>query len=198
MKWIGLTGGLGSGKSTVAEILRRRSLVVIDADEMAKLAVGLGSPALEQIKSRFGPDILKSDGSLNRAKLAEVVFSDAEKLALLEAIIHPEVRRLTSRERSRVAAGGAAFAFYDVPLLFEKQMQDQFDAVVVVSASEEAQLSRAMKRDGVSRAKVFARMGSQLPLAEKVKLATYVLHNDGSLNDLERQVDELIVKLGAK
>lgn len=195
MKWIGLTGGLGSGKSTVAEILRRRGLVVIDADEMAKLAVSPGNPCLDQIKSRFGSQIFKTDGSLDRAKLADIVFQDSAKLAALEAIVHPEVRRLTSRERSRIAAGGAKLAFYDVPLLFEKNMQDQFDAVVVVSASEEAQVARAMKRDRASRDKVYARLNAQLPLTEKVRLANYVLRNDGSVADLEQQVDELLTRL---
>lgn len=195
MKWIGLTGGLGSGKSTVAEILRRRGLAVIDADEMAKLAVGPGSPALQQIQSRFGAQVILPDGNLNRPRLAEIVFEDASNLAALEAIIHPVVRRLTSTERSRLAASGVSKAFYDVPLLFEKQMQDQFDAVVVVAASEPAQVDRAMKRDGISREKVFARMNKQLPLAEKVRLAHHVLRNDGSLADLEKQVDELLKKL---
>lgn len=194
MLWIGLTGGLGSGKSTVAQLLRDRGVNVIDADEMARLAVGPGSKGLDQIVQKFGTDVQSPDGSLNRAALAEIVFGDSVKLAELEAIIHPVVRELTAAARAKAEAAGAKIAFYDVPLLYEKNMSDQFDAVVVVNSGLEVQIERAMSRDGFTRDQVLARVNSQLPLAEKVRRADFVIQNTGAMSDLIPQVETLLKK----
>jgi dephospho-CoA kinase len=120
MKWLGLTGGIASGKSTVAKILRELSVPVVDADELSRQAVRPGTAGLKKIKSQFGAIILNSDGTLNRGALGKIVFGSQEKLHLLEAILHPEIQELRAQERRRLEREGTLIAFYDVPLLFEK------------------------------------------------------------------------------
>lgn len=195
MKWIGLTGGIGSGKSTVAVILREKGLAVIDADEMARLAVSPGTETLLKIVRAFGPEILNEDGSLNRRALADLVFKDSKLLLALEQIIHPKVQELTQKKRQELAASGAKVAFYDVPLLYEKKLEKQFDAVVVVSSGEEQQIERVMIRSAISREEVRRRIASQMLLSEKVKKANFVIHNDRDINHLRSQVDQLLSQL---
>jgi len=195
MKWIGLTGGIGSGKSTVAAILREKGLAVIDADEMARLAVSPESDTLKKIVRVFGPEILSESGELNRRALADLVFKDSKLLLELEQIIHPKVQELTQKKRQDLEASGAKVAFYDVPLLYEKRLEKQFDAVVVVSSGEEQQIERVMIRSAISREEVRRRIASQMQLAEKVKKANFVIHNDRDMDHLRAQVDQLILKL---
>ncbi len=192
MLWVGLTGGLGSGKSSVAQILRNQGFTVVDADELARQAVGRGEPGLTKVQARFGSQILNSSGELDRARLAEMVFADPKALADLEQIIHPIVRARCLEKRVEAESSGAQVAFYDVPLLFEKKMEDQFDSVVVVACSEEEQVRRAMAREGVTREKVLQRLKNQIPLNEKILRADYVVDNSGSREDLEREVQKLI------
>ncbi|HEX4924996.1 MAG TPA: dephospho-CoA kinase [Bdellovibrionales bacterium] len=198
MKWIGLTGGIASGKTTVANGLRSRGFAVVDADELAKRAVEKGSPGLAKIAQVFGPDILLADGGLDRAKLGGLIFARPDLRLELERIVHPEVRRLSALEKDRLEQEGRAIAFYDVPLLFEKQMEPAFDAVVLVFASESLQRARLAARNRLSDAEVTARLASQLPLSAKRAKAHFVVENDGSLADLEREVDLLVKNLRSR
>lgn len=195
MKWIGLTGGIGSGKSTVATILRAMGFVVIDADEMARLAVRPGSEVLRKVVQVFGPDVVTEDGSLNRKIVGERVFRDSNLLQELEKIVHPRVQELTQAKRAELAAAGVAMAFYDVPLLYEKKLESQFDAVVVVSSNEEQQINRVMARNSVSREEVQRRIAVQMRLEEKMKRTSFVIYNDRDLPHLRAQVEAIVKKL---
>lgn len=190
MKWIGLTGGLASGKSTVARLLRTKGYPVIDADELAKAVVAPGTEGLREVLAAFGSDLLQTDGALDRRELGRRVFGKPEELRRLEAIIHPRVQAETSARRRAFATQGFRIAFYDVPLLFEKNITG-FDAVVVVTAGEQLRKTRLKSRDGLDDEEIARRLASQIPLPEKEAKADYVLHNDGDLASLEKQVDDL-------
>jgi dephospho-CoA kinase len=195
MLWVGLTGGLGTGKSTVAGILRRKGHIVIDADEMAHLALRPGQETLAKVVQRFGTGLVAPDGSLDRRALGRIVFSEKTALADLEAIVHPAVKKLTLERRRQAEAEGRKIAFYDVPLLFEKSMQNDFAKVVVVTADRETQIDRAIRRDGLTRYEVERRLGNQLPLDEKVKRADFVIVNNGDLPELEEKIDQMLKAL---
>ncbi len=175
--WIGLTGGIASGKSSVARELRRQGFAVVDADELARRAVLPGSPALTEIASTFGPDFVKPDQGLDRKKLADLVFAEPEQLRKLEAILHPRIRELMQAERLRLQASGQRLAFYDVPLLFEKNLENDFDTVLVVVCPEPEQLRRLMVRDSLTVEQARLRLKNQLPLAEKARRAQFVIDN---------------------
>lgn len=189
MLLVGLTGGIGSGKTTVSRMLADRGAVVLDADVLARQAVDTGTPGSEAVVSRFGPGIVASDGSIDRAALAELVFADDAARADLEAIVHPEVRR-------RIAEAVAAHVdtddvvVVDSPLLFETGADGGFPFVVVVTAPDALRLSRLAAR-GMSEGDARARMAAQLPLEDKVARADAVLDNGGSVDELEVQVDRL-------
>lgn len=195
MLWIGLTGGIASGKSTVSRLLKGRGYAVIDADQLAREVVRNGTSAHAEIISVFGPGSVSPSGELDRKKVAAIVFSDRSKLALLESMIHPRVRERALELKAELEAEGRQLAFYDVPLLFEKNMQTLFDRTLVVMSDPETQVQRAIARDGMPESEVRKRIAAQLPIAEKAKLADDVIHNSGSLEDLERAVDEYLLKL---
>jgi len=192
MKWIGLTGGIGTGKSTVAELLRKRGIQVVDADQLAREAVAKNSTGLRAVLKEFGPSIQTKDGELDRQAMAQLVFKSKENLAKLEQIVHPIVRRLADEKRRELEERGDKFAFYDVPLLFEKQMEPMFDYIVVVTAKEENQLQRLKKRNGWSESQIRDRIASQIPLKTKSEEAHFVIVNDGSIDHLEKQIDTLL------
>ncbi len=193
--WIGLTGGIASGKSSVARELRRQGYPVIDADELARRVVVPGSPALDEIKTAFGPDFLANDQSLDRKRLGDWVFSRAEELRKLENILHPRVRDLMLAERARLESSGHRIAFYDVPLLFEKNLENDFDAVVAVVCSQAEQLKRLMARDSLTSEQAQARIQSQLPLAEKARRAQFVIDNSQPPSALMSSVALFLQKL---
>jgi dephospho-CoA kinase len=193
----GITGGIGTGKSRVAALLRERGVPVVDADELAREVVAPGTPGLAEIVESFGPGVLAVDGSLDRKRLGALVFSDEIARKRLNAITHPQVRRLSQDRFAELDRRGVALAGYDVPLLFEAGLEPLMRPIVVVAASEATQLARIMARDGASEADARARIASQLPLAEKRKRADFVLENDGSLAELAAQVDLLVEKLRA-
>jgi dephospho-CoA kinase len=185
---LGLTGGIGSGKSTVAELLRRRGAVVIDADAIAREVVEPGMPALAALVERFGEEILRPDGSLDRPALARLAFVDDESRAALEAITHPAIgeeflRRVAAAEPGTVVV-------HDVPLLVESKRGFDYGAVIVVEAPREVRLRRLESR-GVPRADAEARMAAQATDEERRAIATWVLDNAGDLAALERQVDAI-------
>lgn len=191
----GLTGGIGSGKSTVARHWRGRGLPVIDADELARDAVAPGSDGLREIAAAFGPDVLHGDGSLDRARLAQLVFGSPSELTRLEAITHPRVRAL-ARERVRALEdSGEPLACYEVPLLYEVGLEREYAPVVVVSVPEALQLERAVARDVTSAERIQRRMAAQLPLAEKVQRADFVIDNSGSLTHTAEQADRVLASV---
>lgn len=195
MKWIGLTGGMGSGKSTVAQLLRERGCAVVDADVLARKALEKDSPGLKLVVKEFGPKIQTKGGELDRKVMADLVFGSRENLLKLEKIVHPIVRDLANQERKKLEEKSENWAFYDVPLLFEKKMEDMFDFVVVVSSNSENQMQRLKKRNSWSETEISQRLAQQIPLAEKIKNADFLIHNDGSVADLKPQIDELLKSL---
>jgi dephospho-CoA kinase len=194
----GLTGGIGSGKSTAAALFRERGVPIIDADTLAREAVAPGSPGLAEVKAAFGSQIVGADGSLDRKALGALVFSDADARRRLNAITHPIVRRLSQERFRELDEQGVTLAGYDVPLLFEVGLDAVLRPIVVVTAREATQLERILARDGISEAEARERLSAQLPLAEKQKRADYVLYNNGTLEALAAQVDALLEKLRAE
>jgi dephospho-CoA kinase len=189
MLLVGLTGGLGSGKSTVSKMLADRGAVVLDADAFAHDAVRAGTTGFDRVVARFGGQIVAPDGELDRAALASIVFNDEPALRDLEAIVHPEVRRMIE-EGIGANAGSDRVVVLVNPLLIEMGTHRDCDVVVVVSTSPRTQLERVTAR-GMDREDAEARMANQLPLDERAKHADVLLDNDGSLTDLESQVDRL-------
>jgi dephospho-CoA kinase len=197
LKVFGLTGGIASGKSSVAALLRERGVPVVDADELAREAVAPGSDGLAQVLATFGGDLLAADGSLDRKRLGALVFTDESARKRLNALTHPIVRRLSQERFVELERQGVSLAAYDVPLLFEVGLDAALRPVVLVAASERTQLERIAARDGLSEPEARARIAAQLPLAEKRRRADYVLENDGSRAELSAQVEALLAKLRA-
>ena len=193
----GLTGGIGSGKSTAAGFFRERGVPIVDADELAREAVAPGSAGLSQVVEAFGPQILGTDGALDRKQLGAQVFADAEARKRLNAITHPIVRELAQARFAALDREGVTLAGYDVPLLFEVGLDAVLRPIVVVVAREATQLERITLRDGLSEAAARERMAAQMPLGEKQKRADYVLYNNGTPEALAAQVDALLEKLRA-
>lgn len=187
----GLTGGLGSGKSSVAAHYRHRGLPVIDADALAREVVAAGSAGLAEVVREFGAEVLRG-GALDRAALARVVFADPAARARLEAITHPRIQALRDARLAELGAAGEPLACYEVPLLFEKGLDAGLRPVVVVAVSEPLQIERARRRDGSSEADVRARLAAQLPLAAKVARADYVIDNSGPLAATLAAADEVL------
>ncbi len=189
---VGLTGGMGSGKSTVARFLEELGLSVIDADEVAREIVAAGEPALAEIALRFGDHLVRGDGSLDRAGLAAVVFTDDEDLASLNAITHPRIAgRIAERLEALAAADPApALAVVDHPLLVENGLADRYDAVVVVLAPAEERVRRLADGRGIDPDDARARMAAQADDRERRAVATHVIVNDGDLRHLQTQVVE--------
>jgi dephospho-CoA kinase len=190
MLLVGLTGGIGSGKSTVARLLERRGAVVFDADALAREAVEPGTPGHDAVVERFGANVLAPGGELDREALASIVFADPAARRDLEAIVHPEVRRLFAegcdayRDTDRVVV-------FSAPLLVETGMHTAFEVLVLVSAPVEAQIERLLLDRAMSEEQVRARIDAQAPLTEKAAVADVIVDNAGNLEDLEAQVDRL-------
>ena len=197
MLLVGLTGGIGSGKSTVAALLAELGAVVIDADELARRAMDPGSPALARALDEFGSSIIGPDGTLDRAALAARVFGDADARRLLESIVHPEVARLFG-EAVAPHRGTDRVVVYDVPLLVENGLQDAFDVVVVVRAGEDARVKRLSAARGMSEEDARRRMAAQAGDAERERVADVILPNDGTVEDLRRRVKDLWAALPSR
>lgn len=181
MHSVGLTGGIGSGKSTIAAAFKEMGAKVVDADALAKQAVLPGTEASGAIRRRFGDDVFLPSGELDRRSLGQRVFTDPQARADLEAIVHPEVARLAEKARQAARQSGASLYVYDVPLLFERKLEEAFDSVVVVYADPSTRKQRLLKRDAISLSEIEDRIASQLPLEEKRARADYVIDNNGSL-----------------
>jgi dephospho-CoA kinase len=192
---VGITGGIASGKSSFAEALRSRGAPVVDADALARAAVSPGSPALAEIARTFGPAVILADGSLDRRRMAALVFADPDARRRLEAITHPAVRRAMADETARLAAAGHDLAFYDTPLLFEVGLDRTLDSVVVVWAPPEVQRARLTARDGLTPDEAAARLAAQLPIDEKAARADFVVENVGPAAELGPKADRLLADL---
>jgi dephospho-CoA kinase len=190
----GLTGNIGSGKTTVGRMLMAGGIPVVDADRVAREVVEPGRPALQEIASRF-PGSVRTDGSLDRKALAARVFADAAERAALNAIIHPRIAEEVARRMAALAASGEKVAVYEAALIVENGLQQGLEGLIVVTAPPEVQIERLRRRDGMTEEEARARIASQLSAEEKVRAATVVIENRGSEAELDAQVERLIERL---
>jgi len=194
---VGLTGGIGSGKSTVARLLERRGAIVIDADHLAREAVARGTAGFDRVVDMFGPGVLRPDGDLDRVLLAAIIFADPERRAALEAIVHPEVARRFG-ERVEELRDSGRVVVYVSPLLVELGLAPAFDVVVIVTASPHLRVSRVASDRDLSPEDVRARMAAQATDEQRMEVADVLVDNDGSLAELEPQIDRLWSDLEAR
>lgn len=199
---IGLTGGIGTGKSTVAAMLEKLGAVVVDADAIVRELQQPGSPVLSELAQTFGAEILDERGALRRDALGDIIFRDAEKRKRLNEIMHPRVVAEMMQRAGEARARGASLVVLDIPLLLEGRRgrtgsgaQLPFDAVVVVYAPESQQVERQVARSACSREEAERRVRAQMPIEEKRRLADHVIDNSGSIDDTRRQVRELYARL---
>lgn len=187
---IGLTGGIATGKSTIAHMLADRGAIIIDLDKIAREVVEPGQPALMEIAAHFGQAILNEDGSLHRKALGAIIFADAQHRKALEAIIHPAIRAVMKARMDQAAAETPdKLVVVDVPLLYESTLTHYFDQVMVVYVPREMQLQRLMARDGLSEEEAEKRLSAQMPIEQKKALADIVIDNSGTIAMAEDQVD---------
>jgi dephospho-CoA kinase len=192
MVLVGLTGGIATGKTTVANMLKRCGAVVMDADALARKVVQPGKPAWRAIVQTFGRNVLNPDQTINRHALGRIVFRSRTKRRLLEKIIHPRVARLQAQlTRQATRRTPDAVIIYDVPLLFEAGIHNRFDKIIVITADSKNQIARLKTRNGLTRAVALQRIRSQMPLSKKVHKANYVLDGTLSKSALRRQVRQL-------
>lgn len=191
---VGLTGSIATGKSTVSAMFQEAGIPVVDADIAARRVVDPGMPALRRVVEVFGEEMLLSDGSLNRKALGALIFNDEEAREILNSIMHPAIREWMEEEKKRYVEEGAAVVIMDIPLLIENDLVHTVDEVIVVSVSEQTQKARLMKRNELSEEEALARIQSQIPVKEKEAYATYVISNEGSLQETEQQVKEILDK----
>ena len=194
LKVLGLTGGIGTGKSTVARLFTDRGVPVVDADALARDVVAPGLPAHADIAVAW-PEAIAEDGAIDRKRLGDIVFADPAARARLEAITHPRIQAASTERLAALAAAGHRLALYQAPLLVESGRHRDFDGLIVVTALQATQIARVRARDGLSQAQAEARIRAQLPTAEKVAVATFVIDNGGDLAATEAAVDALLKRL---
>lgn len=195
LRLIGLTGGIGTGKSTVGRLLRARGIPVIDADELARVAVEPGQPALNDIRAAW-PGAITPEGRLDRKALGTIVFADPQARRRLENILHPRILTLAHQRAAALARAGHTVAFYEASLLVETGRHRDLDGLVVVDAPEDARRARIAARDGLTDEQVRARIAAQAPMAEKRRVADFIVENDGDVVALEPKVTALLTALG--
>ncbi|MBB6343885.1 dephospho-CoA kinase [Nonomuraea muscovyensis] len=193
---IGLTGGIGSGKSEVSRRLAARGAVVIDADRIAREVVEPGTVGLARVVAAFGDDVLRPDGSLDRERLGAIVFADPDRLAVLNSIVHPLVGERVAELQKR--APDDAIVVYDVPLLVENNLAPMYDVVIVVDASDEVRIARLAEHRGMSEPDARARIAAQAGRDERLRVAHVVIPNEGSLDELEARVGDVWDDLRAR
>ncbi len=195
---IGLTGGIASGKSTVAAMLAARGAIIIDADQLARQVVEPGQPALAELVARFGAAILAPDGTLDRKRLAAIAFSDPDARADLGRITHPRIAAASAQAIAAWGEAGANVVFYEAALLVENRAHTAMAGLIVVAAPPEVQEARLIERDGLTLAEARSRIAAQAPLADKLALATWAIHNTGDIAELAAQVDRVVADIEAK
>lgn len=195
---VGLTGGIGSGKSTVAALLAREGFAVVDADQIARQIMEPGSPVLGQVAREFGEDIVRDDASLDRAKLAQRAFSTEEATQRLNAITHPAIRAESARQFDEARRRGEPVVIYDMPLLVDLGLHQDMDLTVVVDVDPEERVRRLAASRGIAEADARARIARQIPDAQRLAAADVVIDNNGSERELETQVAALAKRLRAE
>ena len=188
---VALTGGIGTGKSVVLARLAELGVPVISADDVAHDVIGAGTPGAAEVRARFGDEVMRPDGSVDRLRLAGIVFRDRDARRDLERIVHPAVRQAITAWGEARARDGAALSVAEIPLLYENGREVDFDCVIVTACSEEEQVRRVAARSGLADEDVRRRIAAQMPLAEKVRRADYVIRTDGSLDDTRARAAEV-------
>jgi dephospho-CoA kinase len=197
MRVIGLTGGIASGKSTVARMLEELGAKVVDADQVAREVVKPGEPAFDDIVATFGREVLDENGTIDRKKLGAMVFADVNKRHALNAITHPRIAAATQAKVQELGAAGETLAIYEAALLVENKAHLAMDGLIVAACTPEKQLERLRARDGFEEEDAQKRVAAQLPLDEKTQVADYVVDTNGTIDDTKRQVDEVWASIKA-
>ncbi len=192
---LGITGGVGSGKSVVCEYLKNKGVPVVSTDELARKAVMPGTAAYDQIVSYFGKDVLSDDGTLNRKKLRSIITEDRNKKEMLEQFVHPEVFVQMEKEFEASKKKHAPIIAVEVPLLFEAGLEKKFDFVLTISVNADVRVKRLMARDQITRKEAEAFMGIQMPEADKIKKSDFVIDNNGSIKETLVKVDRFYENL---
>ncbi|WP_232698937.1 dephospho-CoA kinase [Brevibacillus daliensis] len=192
---LGLTGGIATGKSTVAAMLREKGITVIDADLIAREVVEVGKPAYEGIVKHFGTGVLTAEGVLDRVKLGEIIFSDDKQRMVLNSLVHPEIRKEMKDQAKLAEQRGEKLVFMDIPLLFESKLTYMVDRVVVVYVPETTQMVRLMERDEFDEGQAVKRLRAQMSIEEKRNLADYVIDNTSNRAETQKQVNKLLKML---
>jgi dephospho-CoA kinase len=193
---IGLTGGIASGKSTVAKMFRAHSIPVIDADEIAKAVVVQGTSTYKNIVQAFGKQVLQEDGEIDRAKLGAIIFNDEQQRNTLNQIVHPVVRKEMLMQRDQYIKEGVSAVVLDIPLLYESNLMYLVEKVLVVWVDQQTQLQRLMKRNNFLQEEARARIHSQMSLEKKKEMADYIIDNTGSIEDTEAQIRCILQEWG--
>lgn len=192
---IGLTGSIGTGKSTVSKLLRERGIPVIDADLLAREIVKKGQECLIDLKNVFGNQILTLDGELDRKKLGQIVFSDDSKLELLNSVTHPHIRRKMKNQMNELEIKNNKVIVLDVPLLFEAQMEDLVDLVLVIFVKEEIQVKRIMERDNCTQEEAMRIIKTQISQQDKISKSDYTIDNSGTIEELKEKLNGFLEKI---
>lgn len=191
---IGLTGGISSGKSTVAKMIRELNIPIVDADIIAREVVEPKEAAYEKIVAHFGDKILNEDRTINRKKLGEIIFNDEKERAVLNSIVHPEVRLKMKEQKEQYLQQGYKHVVLDIPLLFESKLTYLVDKTLLVYVDEKTQLERLVARDKTSLEDAMSRIKSQMPLKEKIQLADEIINNNGTIEETKKQLLEILKK----
>lgn len=195
MKWIGLTGGIATGKSSAKKLIEGLGYPVIDADELARFVIEPVHQGYQQVLLHFGNSILHADQSINRLKLGEIIFNSTEKRLLLESILHPLIHNEVQLLKKKYKEQKNLLCFYDVPLLFEKKLQAQFFCTILIWCDEQIQLARLKARNHFAESQALSRIRSQMQLCDKLPLADFCIDNSTDLSSLELQIKNLVQKL---
>lgn len=198
MKIIGLTGGVGSGKSTVAEMLREMGADVVDADQAAHAVYAPGTPGFDAVVREFGPDFVREDGNIDRQRLGALVFNDESALRRLNAIVHPLVREWMAARTAEAAERGAEIVIQDVPLLYENGLEGLFSSVLLVYTPEDIQLDRLVHGRGLPPDRARSMIAAQMPIEEKRRRAHHVIDNSGSAEETRRQAEEVWAQMSGR
>lgn len=194
---VGLTGGIASGKSTVASILKEKGITVIDADIESRLAVEKGEEAYNKIVEHFGKQVLLENDAIDRAKLGAIIFHDEQQRKVLNSIVHPAVRKRMLEKKEKAIENGQHLIIMDIPLLFESKLTYMVEKVLLVYVDEETQIKRLMDRNQLSKEEALARIHSQMPLKDKIQLADGVINNNGAVEETKKQLFDILQKWNA-
>lgn len=197
MKWIGITGGIGTGKSSTCKIIAKNLWPTLEADHIIRETILQDKEIKNRIVDIFGKDIVDQNKKLNRKKIASKAFLDEKKLTKLEKIIHPKLAKLVQIKKDKLKQEGHKMAFYEVPLLFEKQMQNQFDATILIASEQNLVIERLLEK-GLGKTDILNRMKHQLPQTDKLPLATYVIWNNSSLDELKKACKKVLTDIAKK